>query len=78
MACVSQNEILEVLNSISDQQAVESDYVGDSDAENTLCVSNISNTTTRKTRGSKREIEIHLMIVCRGPRCHGRRTVAGW
>ncbi|CAI6367919.1 unnamed protein product [Macrosiphum euphorbiae] len=55
MPHVSQIDILEILNGISDQQAFDSDFGGDSDAEDVLCVSSASNTPTSTTRGSKRK-----------------------
>jgi len=59
MPHVSQIDILEILNVISDQQAFDSDFGGDSDAEDVLCVSSASNTPTSTTRGSKRKNEFN-------------------
>jgi len=38
MPHVSQIDILKILNGISDQQAFDSDFGGDSDVEDVLCV----------------------------------------
>lgn len=56
MARISNDDILEMLNGISDQQAIDSDFGGDSDAEDTPCIDRISNISdTRTTKGSKRK-----------------------
>ena len=55
MPHVSQIDILEILNGISDQQAFVSDFENDSDAEDVFCVSSVSNTSTSITRSSKRK-----------------------